>query len=77
MEYLEENPNGYRYSRFCGLYHQWRQHLDATMRQQPKAGEKMFVDYSGVRRAVQDPATGEMRPVEIFVAALGARTTPT
>ena len=33
--------------------------------------EKLFVDYSGVRMEVTDPATGTRRPVEFFVAVLG------
>ena len=42
------------------------------MRQHHKAGEKMFVDFSGKKPAVADPATGEVRAVELFVAVLGA-----
>lgn len=25
MEYLQDNPEGYKYSQFCALYRQWRQ----------------------------------------------------
>jgi transposase len=32
----------------------------------------LFVDYSGVRMEVTDPATGTRHPVELFVAVLGA-----
>jgi len=42
------------------------------MRQRHVAGEKLFVDYSGVPMEVTDPATGTRRPVELFVAVLGA-----
>jgi transposase len=42
------------------------------MRQQHVAGDKAFVDYSGKRVAITDPATGEVRLAEIFVAVLGA-----
>ena len=37
------------------------------MRQVHRAGEKLFVDYAGMRASVTDPATGEVRE-----AALGA-----
>ncbi|MGA9883908.1 MAG: IS21 family transposase, partial [Candidatus Acidiferrales bacterium] len=43
-----------------------------TMRQQHVAGDKAFVDYSGKRVPIADPATGEVRLAEIFVAVLGA-----
>ena len=36
------------------------------------AGEKAFVDYSGKRIGIADPATGEIRAAEIFVGVLGA-----
>jgi transposase len=36
------------------------------------AGHKAFVGYSGMRVPIVDPATGEVRLAEIFVAVLGA-----
>jgi transposase len=42
------------------------------MRQQHVAGDKAFVDYSGKRVPIADPATVEVRLAEIFVAVLGA-----
>ena len=42
------------------------------MRQDHKAGEKMFVDYAGLKMEVVDPHTGESRKVPVFVAVLGA-----
>ena len=42
------------------------------MRQEHRAGEKMFVDYAGHTVAVVDPHTGEVREAQIFVAVLGA-----
>ena len=42
------------------------------MRQHHVAGDKAFVDYSGKRVPIADPATGEVRMAEIFVAVLGA-----
>jgi len=71
-EYKEVQPDGYQYSRFCELYGAWRGKLDLSMRQDHKTGEKLFVDYSGMRMSVPDPRTGEERPAEIFEAVLGA-----
>ena len=36
------------------------------------AGEKLFVDYSGLTMNVIDQFTGEITKVQIFVAVLGA-----
>ena len=47
LEYLEIHPEGYRYSQFCEIYRRWEKKLDPTMRQRHRAGEKVFVDYSG------------------------------
>lgn len=71
-EYREANPEGYRYSRFCELYHRWRRKLDVVMRQEHKAGEKAFVDWAGATIPIHDPATGAVWPAPLFVAALGA-----
>ena len=53
-------------------YRRWRSRLDVVMRQDHRAGEKLFVDYSGLTASVIDPLTGEVKEAEVFVAALGA-----
>lgn len=71
-EYRQAHPDGYRYSWFCERYQQWRRHLDVVLRQEHKAGEKMFVDWAGATIPVYDAATGEAWPAFLFVAVLGA-----
>ena len=71
-EYRREHPEGYGYSRFCELYHNWKQTLEPVMRQTHRGGEKLFVDYAGMTMRVRDGRSGEDREVQIFVAALGA-----
>lgn len=72
-EYRARHPSdGYAYSAYCQHYRAWVKRLSPSMRQRHVAGEKMFVDYSGVRMEVTDPATGKRRPVELFVAVMGA-----
>ena len=46
--------------------------LKPTMRQVHLAGEKLFVDFAGRTGEVIDANTGEIIPVRIFVAVLGA-----
>jgi transposase len=72
LEYLEQRPDGYSYSTFCERYHDWARARAATMRQIHRAGEKLFVDYSGKRPCIWDRETGECIAVELFVAVLGA-----
>jgi transposase len=62
----------YQYSQFCEAYAQYRRTLKPVMRQEHRAGEKLFVDYSGVRPTLVDPLTGEVMEVELYVAVLGA-----
>jgi transposase len=72
LEYLTKHPTGYRYTAFCEVYRSWQKRRGLWMRQSHKAGEKTFVDYSGVRPKLIDPCSGEVVEVELFVAVLGA-----
>ncbi len=71
-EYRQANPDGYGYSRYCELYQRWRKKLDVVLRQEHKAGEKMFVDWAGSTIPVYDRHTGVAWQASLFVAALGA-----
>ena len=71
-EYREVHPEGYAYSRFCDLFREFERRLSPVMRQHHAAGDKVFVDYSGKKVPIVDPATGLVREAEIFVAVLGA-----
>lgn len=71
-EYRQIHPDGYGYSRFCELYREFELRLSPNMRQHHVAGDKVFVDFSGKKIDIVDPATGDIRAAEIFVAVLGA-----
>ncbi len=72
-EYAEAHPdNHYSYSRFSVLFKRWRGATQLSMRQQHRAGEKLFVDYCGPTLSVVNPDTGEIRHAQVFVAVLGA-----
>lgn len=71
-EYKKDTPDGYERSQFYQLYHDWIKKADPVMRFTHKAGEKMFVDFSGDKPWYQNPATGEKIEVELFVSVLGA-----
>lgn len=71
-EYKEQHPDGLHYSQFCYHYRQWAKTLDVTMRQHHKAGDKMFVDFSGDGLELIDSQTGLVQRAKLFVAVLGA-----
>src|SRR5579859_6684807 len=76
-EYIEQNPEGYRYSRFCELYRGWASRISVTMRQSHAGGDKLFVDYAGdTVPVIIDRLTGKTRPAQIFVAVMGASNLP-
>ncbi len=64
--------NHYGYTRFCNLYKAWQKRTRVSMRINHKAGEKMFLDFSGLKWEIIDKDTGEIQEVDIFVATLAA-----
>ena len=71
-EYKAVHPEGLQSSWFCEQYRAWASKLDVVMRQEHRAGEKLFVDYAGHTVGVVDRRTGELRQAQVFVAVLGA-----
>ena len=68
QEYKNIHPDGYLRSRFFGLYRNWTQTLDVSMRLDHKAGEKLMVDYAGQTISIVNRLSGEVREAQIFVA---------
>ncbi len=68
----ETGRHPYQYSQFCELYSNWRGARRLSMRQTHRAGEKLFVNYSGRKPRIVDRDTGEITNVELYVAVLGA-----
>ena len=71
-EYQQQRPGGYSYSRYCELYQAFIGKHTPSMRLTHHAGEKLFVDYSGLTVPWIDKSTGEIHRAQIFVAVLGA-----
>lgn len=71
-EYREGQPQGIGYSQFCDLYQRYVKKLDPPMRQNHKAGEKLFVDYAGDKVEITNAETGEIWQAAVFVAVQGA-----
>ena len=71
-EYRERCPNGFGYSWFAERYRGYADRLDVVMRQEHRAGEKLFIDFAGSTIPIVDRHTGVISHAQLFVAALGA-----
>jgi transposase len=73
-EYKAAHPEtGYSYAQFSRHYRAWKSRLDLPMRQEHRAGEKLFVDFPGQRLPIWDRRTGALvLGAELFVGVLGA-----
>lgn len=71
-EYRKINSEGYGRTQFFELYRHYAKTLHPVMRFFHKAGDKLFVDFSGDRPHYVNQQTGEVIYAELFVAVLGA-----
>jgi len=71
-EYKEQHPDGYGYTQFKEYYNRFVKTINPSMRQIHYAGDKLFVDFSGLTMPIVDSKTGEIHKAQIFVAVLGA-----
>ena len=71
-EYKRNHPDGFGKSQFKHYYAQWKAQVNPTMRMEHKVGDKMYVDFAGDKLCIIDQQSGEIQPVEVFLAILGA-----
>jgi transposase len=62
-----EGRRTWAYTQFCGHYKAFAKTLKRSMRQQRRAGEKLFIDYAGPTLELANGARAQ-----VFVAAMGA-----
>lgn len=62
-----EGRRTWGFTQFCEHYRTYTKTLRRSMRQQHRAGEKLFIDFAGPTLALQDGTRGQ-----VFVAAMGA-----
>jgi len=72
QEYKRKHLQGYSYSQFCYHFQVWRGLSSVSMHLEHKAGEKMFVDYTGKKLKLYERGTEKEKEVEVFVAILPA-----
>lgn len=70
-EYLEEHPNGLRYTQFKQRILLAESASSITAHFERKPGEKMEIDWSGDKVYYIDEKTGEAIPCYVFVAVIG------
>ena len=70
FEYTARHSNGYGYTQFCYHINQAHKTGEASMHLDHKAGEKMFVDFTGSKLFIADKASGVSRELEVYVAIL-------
>jgi transposase len=71
-EYTSKNLHPYSYSQYCYHFQKWSDQSEISMHMEHKAGDKMFVDFTGKKMQITNSITGELTDVEIFISVLGA-----
>jgi transposase len=69
-EYKEEVENPYSYTQFMEHYKRKYAKIKGSMKLEHEAGKEVYIDYAGKKLHVVDKGTGELIPVEVFVALL-------
>jgi transposase len=70
MEYKDQHPHGYGYSRYCYHFKVYLKRQDIYMHQQYEAGDMIMADFAGKKLHYTHPDTGEKVNVEVFVGIL-------
>ncbi|HXB40686.1 MAG TPA: IS21 family transposase [Bacteroidia bacterium] len=71
-EYIKKHPDGVQWSQFKKTFRKWKTRVVPIMHKEHKAGDKLYIDYAGDKLSIIDKESGEAKPVEVFVAILGA-----
>ena len=69
QEWRETHPDGMSYPTWCRHFREWRPRRDATMRQNRRPGERLFVDYAGMTIPILIDRIEHK--AQVFVASIG------
>ncbi|MBI9068717.1 MAG: IS21 family transposase [Salinivirgaceae bacterium] len=69
-EYKEEVNNPYSYTQFMEHYKRKYAKIKGSMKLEHEEGKEVYIDYAGKKLHIVDKETGELIPVEVFVALL-------
>lgn len=70
-QYLQAHPGGFQLTSFYHYYNEYARAGTATMHIVHKAGDKLYIDFTGEKLHIIERETGEQIAVEVFIAILG------
>ena len=70
MEYLDQYPDGYKYSQYCGLFKNYMKQTDPAFHWEYVPGEFTQIDFAGKNLCYSNKPTGEIIACEVFVGIL-------
>ena len=70
QEYMDENPDGYTYSRYCYHFNKYIKHKDVVMHLEYEMGDMIMVDFAGAKLSYVDKDSGEVIECEVFISVL-------
>lgn len=71
-QYKKEYLDGYGITQFYKYLRYYLKRVQPVMHMEHKAGDKMYIDFTGSKLSLIDTSSGEVNEVEVFVAILGA-----
>ncbi|WP_231367623.1 IS21 family transposase [Gillisia sp. JM1] len=70
QQYVQLAEDPYSYTQFLEHYRRKYAKAKGSMKLEHEAGKEMFIDFAGKKLHIVDKETGEIIPVEVFVAIL-------
>lgn len=70
QQYVEQAVNPYSYTQFLEHYRRKYPNEKGSMKLEHVAGEELFIDFAGKKLHLVNKNTGELIPVEVFIAIL-------
>src|SRR5690606_29532050 len=70
LEYQQEVSNPYSYTQLMEHYHRKYSIPEGSMKLDHEAGKEIYIDFAGKKLYIIDKETGELVPVEVFIAIL-------
>ncbi len=70
QDYFKKVDNPYSYTQFTEHYRRKYKKIKGSMKLEHQPGNEMYIDYAGKKLEIIDKETGELVPVEVFVAIL-------
>jgi transposase len=69
-EYKQQVKDPYGFTQFMEHYNRKHAKVKGSMKLDHKAGNEVFIDFAGTKLHIVDASTGELIPVEVFIAIL-------